>query len=206
MASSINASTTAGVVTTADTSGVLNIQTAGTTAIAISAGQVATFAQAPVLPAASIPQAALAAGVAGNGPAFNVYSTAGTSATTGTFTKVQFDTKTFDTNTNYNTSTYRFTPTVAGYYQFNATVSFSSVGTAGQMCVSLYKNGTRSIDGMLLSQTATASCYSTVSGILYCNGSTDYVEVYAYQSTGSTQNVGGGSLSQAFTGAMVRSA
>ena len=39
MASSINASTTAGVVTTADTSGVLNIQTAGTTAIAISASQ-----------------------------------------------------------------------------------------------------------------------------------------------------------------------
>ena len=39
MASSINASTTAGVVTTADTSGVLNIQTVGTTAIAISASQ-----------------------------------------------------------------------------------------------------------------------------------------------------------------------
>jgi len=39
MASSINASTTAGVVTTADTSGVLNLQTAGTTAIAIDASQ-----------------------------------------------------------------------------------------------------------------------------------------------------------------------
>ena len=35
MASSINASTTAGVVTTADTSGVLNIQTAGTTALTV---------------------------------------------------------------------------------------------------------------------------------------------------------------------------
>jgi len=39
LASSINASTTAGVVTTADTSGVLNLQTAGTTAIAIDASQ-----------------------------------------------------------------------------------------------------------------------------------------------------------------------
>jgi len=208
--STISASTTSitAYKVTADTTGTLVFQTGATptTAITISTGQVATFAQAPSLPAASIPQAALAAGVAGNGPAFNVWSTAGTSATTGTFTKVQFDTKTFDTNTNYNTSTYRFTPTVAGYYQFNATVPFSSIGTAGQMCVSLYKNGTRSIDGMLLSQTATASCYSTVSGILYCNGSTDYVEVYGYQSTGSTQTLGGGSLSQAFTGAMVRSA
>jgi hypothetical protein len=39
MASSINASTSAGVVTTADTSGVLNIQTAGTTAITVDASQ-----------------------------------------------------------------------------------------------------------------------------------------------------------------------
>jgi hypothetical protein len=39
MASSINASTSAGVVTTADTSGVLNIQTAGTTAVTVDASQ-----------------------------------------------------------------------------------------------------------------------------------------------------------------------
>jgi len=39
MASSINASTSAGVVTTADTSGVLNIQTAGVTAVTVDASQ-----------------------------------------------------------------------------------------------------------------------------------------------------------------------
>jgi len=44
MASSINASTTAGVVTTADTSGVLNIQTAGTTAVTVDASQNVTLA------------------------------------------------------------------------------------------------------------------------------------------------------------------
>jgi len=49
MASSINASTTAGVVTTADTSGVLNIQTAGTTAIAIDASQAVSFTNAPTV-------------------------------------------------------------------------------------------------------------------------------------------------------------
>jgi len=43
MTSTINASTTAGIVTTADTSGVLALQTAGTTAVSISASQVATF-------------------------------------------------------------------------------------------------------------------------------------------------------------------
>jgi hypothetical protein len=49
MASSINASTSAGVVTTADTSGVLNIQTAGTTAISIDASQAVSFTNAPTV-------------------------------------------------------------------------------------------------------------------------------------------------------------
>lgn len=44
MPSSINASTTTGLVSTADLSGVLNIQTAGTTALTISAAQASTFA------------------------------------------------------------------------------------------------------------------------------------------------------------------
>jgi hypothetical protein len=44
MVASINASTSAGVVTTADTSGVLALQTAGTTALTLDASQNATFA------------------------------------------------------------------------------------------------------------------------------------------------------------------
>jgi hypothetical protein len=43
MTSTINASTTAGIVTTADTSGVLALQTAGTTAISIDASQAVTM-------------------------------------------------------------------------------------------------------------------------------------------------------------------
>jgi len=44
MASTINASTTAGLIQTADTSGVLALQTAGTTAISIDASQAVTMA------------------------------------------------------------------------------------------------------------------------------------------------------------------
>ncbi len=51
MVASINASTSAGVVTTADTSGILALQTAGTTALSISASQVVTLTNA--LPVAS---------------------------------------------------------------------------------------------------------------------------------------------------------
>jgi hypothetical protein len=51
MAVTINASTTAGLVNTADTSGVLALQTSGTTALSISAAQVVTLTNA--LPVAS---------------------------------------------------------------------------------------------------------------------------------------------------------
>ena len=50
MASSINASTTAGLVNTADTSGVLQLQTAGTTAISIDASQAVSFTNGANLP------------------------------------------------------------------------------------------------------------------------------------------------------------
>ena len=46
MTTTINASTTAGLVQTADTSGVLALQTAGTTAVSISASQVVTLTNA----------------------------------------------------------------------------------------------------------------------------------------------------------------
>jgi hypothetical protein len=49
MASSINASTSAGLVSTADTSGVLQLQTAGTTAVSVSAAQVVSFTNAPTI-------------------------------------------------------------------------------------------------------------------------------------------------------------
>jgi hypothetical protein len=51
MAVTLNASTTAGLVQTADTSGVLALQTAGTTAVSIDASQVVTLTNA--LPEAS---------------------------------------------------------------------------------------------------------------------------------------------------------
>ena len=49
MATTINASTSSGLVSTADTSGVLQLQTANTTAVSISAAQVVNFTNAPTV-------------------------------------------------------------------------------------------------------------------------------------------------------------
>ena len=140
-----------------------------------------------------------------NGPAFAAYGSALTSAASAAFTKITFDTKVFDTNTNYSTANSRFTPTVAGYYQFNSYV-FGPVSASGVILSTFFKNGSRLADGANIALSAGANVTSQNSAIIYLNGSTDYVEVYGYQSSTGTQSIGSQYAFQQFSGAMIRSA
>ena len=55
------------------------------------------------------------------GPTFSAYLSSGQTISNATHTKIQYNTEEWDTNNNYDNATnYRFTPTVAGYYQINA--------------------------------------------------------------------------------------
>jgi len=202
MAVTINASTSAGLVQTADTSGVLALQTAGTTAVSISSGQVATFAQAPVLPAASIPQAALAAGVAGNGPAFSAYQSTLQNLPTTAFTKLQFQTEEWDTASCFDSTTnYRFTPNVAGYYQVSGRLQLTNF--VGQVALAIYKNGSAYKD--LMNTAGTASVFMALgTATVYLNGSTDYIELWGYASVST--NTQTGSVQTYFQASMIRSA
>ena len=125
-----------------------------------------------------------AAQIVGVGPAFSAY-TSGTGATIGTgATKVTYDTEEFDTNNNFASS--RFTPTVAGYYQINAQNQPSTSYCGGFIAV--YKNGTLYKYGTFVN-TAVSFGGFTVSTIVYCNGSTDYVEIYgAFTSSQASSN------------------
>jgi len=131
-----------------------------------------------------------------NGPAFSAYAGSVTSLTGSAFTKVLFDTEEFDTNNNFASS--RFTPTVAGYYQINSSIS---VGTGTQLVCSIYKNGTEYKRGVNVTVT---NNQSVVSSIVYFNGSTDYSEIYCF--SGVTQNTNTGIALVYFNGAMVRGA
>ena len=144
------------------------------------------------------------AGVPVNGPAFSVSSSATVSVAASTFTKITFDTEDFDTNSNFASS--RFTPTVAGYYQLNTTLIFYQNTATGIGLVTFYKNGARFLDGQSIVLSATAAQYLNNAGIIYFNGSTDYVEVYALQTTVSAMNIGSDTSTRKFTGAMIRSA
>jgi len=117
--------------------------------------------------------------VATNAPAFSAYSSAIRTISSGTFTKVIFDTERFDTNANYDTSTYRFTPTVAGYYQINFSLDVGTSTGASQSVCTIYKNGSYYSSGINLSGSVTFYGNS-ISSLVYCNGLTDYIEAYVY--------------------------
>ena len=136
--------------------------------------------------------------VSGNMPAFSAYASAiSSSITSGVDTKVLFDTETFDTNNNFASS--RFTPTVAGYYQINATLRFN--GSYTSAAIILFKNGGNV--GYLQNGVQTVT---TASSLQYMNGTTDYLEIYTSM-TGSSLTVGAGNANtNYFSGSLVRAA
>ena len=136
-------------------------------------------------------------GVPVNGPAFSATQSAGTSLTTSVTTKILFATEEFDTNSNFASST--FTPTVAGYYQVSACVGMNS--TSANVHVYIYKNGANYKEGT----NPTASFQVALSCLVYCNGTTDYLDVYCLQNA-ATQNTDTLSTNTWFQAAMIRSA
>ncbi|TKW60342.1 MAG: hypothetical protein DI628_08900 [Blastochloris viridis] len=115
-----------------------------------------------------------------NVPAFRAtMSATQTGVSAGTWTKVSFATKDFDTYNSYNSSTSRFTPTVAGNYLFVNSV-YCNQGT--NCFAAVYKNG-----GMVTYEGASGvtDVKPIASSIVYMNGSTDYVEAYGYTSGNS---------------------
>ena len=120
-----------------------------------------------------------------NVPAFEAYlSTDQSSITSATLTKVQFANTHFDTNSNYSTTNYRFTPSEAGKYFFYSyfRIQNSSGNTnLGSSQVALYKNG--SLIKRIMTNPAANYMNSmslTLSTIAEANGSTDYFEIYIY--------------------------
>lgn len=138
---------------------------------------------------ANVTQAKLGTNVAGTGPAFSAYVPNNTQTlTTSTFTKIQFSTKEFDTANCYNNTTnYRFTPTVSGYYQVNLVIGFAASAT-GICIASIFKNGSRFRDGAIIPN-SNLGPLNVASALIYFNGSTDYVEGFGYQTSGGNLTV-----------------
>lgn len=153
------------------------------------------------LAASSVLQADLAANVVGNGPAFSAYANAIQTLTSTVWTKVNINTEEFDTNNNFDTSNYRFTPTVAGYYQLTGSVFVNTTTTYTELAI--YKNSVAVKYGPE-AVVSTTGLVTAINCLVYLNGTTDYVELWVAAS-GTTPTMPISSTTTFFQGYLVRS-
>jgi len=131
-------------------------------------------------------------------PTFSYYQSVA-QAVTSSPTKITFTSSEWDTTGGMFSSS-RFTPTVAGYYQINACVAVQT--TATSLHIGVYKNGTLyKWSGQQSNSTRYAE---NTSVLVYCNGSTDYIEIYA--TFNDSQNTQAFQTSCYFQGCLLRSA
>jgi len=124
--------------------------------------------------------------VATNAPAFSVYPSSQQAITTSTWTKVALQNEEFDTNNCFdNTTNYRFTPTVEGYYQVSFTCYISAVSG---IINAIYKNGSHKHSGNVKLYTTSGGTATTLSALIYMNGTTDYLEFYVWHNSGVDKN------------------
>ena len=133
-----------------------------------------------------------------NTPAFEAYLSSQQDINQTTETKIQFNTEVFDTANAYDNSTnYRFTPQTAGKYFVYAQVNCGSASNSdnNKMHISnvmFKKNGSDTGISQRFStytQKIMERMVSCPSGIVDLNGSSDYVEVFAYISSNTQASI-----------------
>lgn len=165
-----------------------------------SSGQVLTVS-------GGVPTWATPAGT--SGPAFRAFrNTSDQSFSANTWTKIQFNAETFDTDSCFDSTTnYRFTPTKAGYYQINMGATFSGANASTSKYLSIWKNANfyANIFSSAGSGTPGAGAAASGSDLIYCNGTTDYVEGYIYDSDAAARNAVAGTQYTWLSGVWIRS-
>jgi len=125
-----------------------------------------------------------------NTPAFRAYMGSTQTISTASGTKLNFNTESYDTGSNYDTSNYRFTPTTAGKYLVTTSVRLSGAVTITNVQLYIYKNGSvynRSTQGF----NGDSGPMITNTDTVEMNGSSDYIEMYFYHNQGSNLDISG---------------
>ncbi len=137
-------------------------------------------------------------------PAFRAYMGAYQIIQNNTNTKLNMNTETFDSNSFYDTSNYRFTPTIAGYYFVNANAQFSNATSNYVFGINIYKNGSNALRGMTWNDGSNSEMNTQISGILAFNGSSDYAELYGYENSGGQITIYNGTNTTYFEAFYIR--
>ena len=145
--------------------------------------------------------------VSGNIPAFRVYPASNQTINHSTTTKISWGTEDYDTNNCFASD--RFTPNVAGYYQLNMGLDFATTNGRNYYIENyIYKNGSRfsSLEWSFLSPAQGNRFTCSWSDIVYCNGSTDYIEIYSFPYDYTASSTVSFRIESVFSGSLVRTA
>ena len=100
-------------------------------------------------------------------------------------TKVLIDTISFNTESVIDIANSRIIPNLPGYYVVMGSVGANDVPDGRLVNAMLYKNGVWASYGTIDRQGAAGRSSSNVSDLIYMNGTTDYLELYAHNSHSS---------------------
>ena len=118
-----------------------------------------------------------------NTPAFSAYANADqTGLTDNTWVKLAMNAEFYDTDSKYDVSSYRFTPTVSGKYVFGAEAYIDSSNTIDSVGLAFYKNGSKLFFVIENVDNTTANSISATIDL----DSDDYVELYGYADVASS--------------------
>lgn len=121
-------------------------------------------------------------------PTFSVYKSAVVqSIPNDVYTKISLQSEDYDVGGCFdNVTNYRFQPTVAGYYFIHGQVTFAAAAISLRIAA-IYKNG-NPMGQQTFSINANSGDYFSVANAIsvYMNGTTDYVELFGYQSSGGS--------------------
>ena len=142
-----------------------------------------------------------------NTPTFSAKSTSNqTGISNGGWTKIQFDTATFNVGSNYDTTNDKFVAPSDGKYFFTASLKINSAGGSATLLGTGCRfsiNGTTAGDNVNFIGNGAMSAMSATNSMILNLTATQYVEVYAYyqDNGGGTGSVtGSGDKSTQFYG------
>lgn len=131
-----------------------------------------------------------------NDARFSAYLSSGQSINDATVTLMQFDTESYDPLGDYdNTTNYRYTPSIEGYYLVLTAVGLTSFADQDYMAVNIRKNGSNiSTNYNTLSWASTTALFTQTHRIVYCNGTTDYLDVTCFHNSGASKTTSSGTV------------
>lgn len=129
-------------------------------------------------------------------PLLRVYLSSTQSVSQTTSTKIAFDGITYDLTSDWDSTNKRFVPSVAGYYLFYLSLYTEGTGGAIRTFSNFFKNGVNFQAGQ--DQNGTDRMINNTA-IIYCNGTTDYVEAYGWIYSSSTPQFYGSSTATSTT-------